>query len=230
MGVIAEFVTPASTFAAGRALERREDQWVELERLVPTDEEMIPFIWVWGGDHDAYEERLESEPGVELDGPIAETGTGALYRVHWRNAMSEVIGGLFDHEFTLLSGKATTDGWRFEVRFPDSAAASAFQTYLTENDIPHDLTRVHGLTNLLRSDTEGLTDGQREALVVAHQGGYFEQPRRMTTDELAEALDVAPSSASGRLRRGLHRLVDHTLIAERALAGRREERPPQGRQ
>lgn len=170
MGVVAEFVTPASTFAAGRALEEGDDQWVELERLVPTDEETIPFIWVWDGDHDAYEERLESESGVELDGPIAETDTGALYRVHWRNAMSERLRGLFDHEFTLLSGEATAEQWRFEIRFPDGAAASAFQSYLTENDVPHEMTRVQGLTDVLGSGSDRLTDAQREALLVAHEG------------------------------------------------------------
>lgn len=119
-GNVAEFVTPASTFAAGRALREGDDQWVELERLLPTDEGTVPFLWVWGGDHDAFEARIESESGIETDEPIAETASGALYRVRWQNAMSEKTRGLFEHEFTLLSGRRRQSGGgsRFGSRTP----------------------------------------------------------------------------------------------------------------
>lgn len=217
MGIITEFTTPASTFAVGRALGGETDLVVELERIVPTDESMIPFFWVWGEDLGGFESRLAAEPGVETTGPLAETERGRLYRIEWGNAMSELIRGLFDHEFTLLSGDANTERWRFEIRFDDGDAASAFKRYLTEHGIPHELTRVRGLADLDPPSGAALTEKQRDALIEAYDAGYYEEPRAVTTGDLADRLDIAPSSASGLLKRGTSRLVESTLVADRAL-------------
>lgn len=228
MGIITEFTTPTSTFAVGRALGDDSGLTIELERIVPTDETMIPFVWVWGDDLDGFESRLRAEPDVETDGPIAETDRGRLYRIEWGNAMSEVIRGLFDHEFTLLSGKADTECWRFEIRFDDGETASRFKRYLTDHGVPHELTRVHGLTDVARSTGAGLTDKQLDALIAAYDGGFFEEPRELSTVELADQLDIAPSSASGRLKRGTQRLVESTLIADRAVREAEEQPPARG--
>ena len=217
VGIITEFTTPVSTFAIGRALGEDPDLVVELERIVPTDESMIPFFWVWGDDLTGFESRLAAEPGVETDGPLAETERGRLYRIEWGNEMSELIRGLFDQEFTLLSGDATAERWRFEIRFDDGASASAFKRYLTENGVPHELTRVQGLADLDPPTGSGLTEKQRDALIEAYDAGYFQEPRAVTTGELADRLDIAPSSASGLLKRATGRLVESTLVADRAV-------------
>lgn len=217
MGIITEFTTPASTFAIGRALDDEADLVVELERIVPTDESMVPFFWVWGDDLGGFETRLAAEPGVETDGPLADTERGQLCRIEWGDAMSGLIRGLFEEEFTLLSGDATPERWRFEIRFDDGASASAFKRYLTENEIPHELTRVQGLADFDPPTGSGLTEKQRDALIEAYDAGYFQEPRSVTTGELAERLDIAPSSASGLLKRATGRLVESTLVADRAL-------------
>lgn len=217
MGLITEFTTPASTFAVGRAIGEDPRLTVELERLVPTDETMIPFFWVWGEDLEGFDERLHAEEGVSAGRPLARTDRGALYRIRWTGAMSEVVRGLFDLEFTLLSGEADAEGWRFEIRFEDQGAATEFQRYLVEHAIPHELTRVQGLADLSPASSAGLTEKQREALLAAYDGGYFSVPREMTVEELADRLDIASSSASDRLRRGVERLVEGTMITEREL-------------
>lgn len=55
---------------------------------------------------------------------------------------------------------------------------------------------------------------QRETLVLAVERGYFETPRAVTLDELAEELDAPRSTVSYRLRRATAQLatdyVDHT--------------------
>lgn len=55
----------------------------------------------------------------------------------------------------------------------------------------------------------GLTDRQRDALVAAHRGGYYEWPRRdSTAEELAAAMDVAPQTFHEHLRRAEAKVVD----------------------
>lgn len=52
-----------------------------------------------------------------------------------------------------------------------------------------------------------VTDRQRELLAAALRRGYFEVPRECTLAELAEAVGVDKSTASGVLRRGEARIV-----------------------
>nr|WP_256487766.1 MULTISPECIES: helix-turn-helix domain-containing protein [unclassified Haladaptatus] len=57
-----------------------------------------------------------------------------------------------------------------------------------------------------------MTDEQREALATAFASGYFRVPRETSLSELAETLDISPQAASGRLRRGLERMLGATLF------------------
>jgi predicted DNA binding protein len=227
MGLIAEFTTPTSTFPVGRAVDG--DLRVELERIVPTDDSVVPFFWTWGDDLGGFERELRGEPAIEVEGPIARTDHGALYRAEWTGETSRTVRELFDFEFTLLSGTCDADQWTFRVRFEEPDVASAFQRFLGEHDVPHELTRVQGIADLTPRSRAGLTEKQRETLLTAYDEGFFAVPRRITIRELADRLDVAPSSTSDRLRRGVGRLVEGTLIADRDLlraATPSPDRPP----
>ena len=62
-----------------------------------------------------------------------------------------------------------------------------------------------------------LTDRQRDALVAAHRGGYYEWPRRdSTAEELAAAIGVAPQTFHEHLRRAEDKVVARFLEAGRA--------------
>lgn len=56
-----------------------------------------------------------------------------------------------------------------------------------------------------------LSPEQRAALEAAAERGYYEQPRQVELDELAEALDVPRSTLSYRLRRAEAELVEAFL-------------------
>lgn len=57
----------------------------------------------------------------------------------------------------------------------------------------------------------GLTDRQREALVTAHELGYFDVPRGCSLDAVADELGIGASALSERLRRAQARLVETTV-------------------
>jgi predicted DNA binding protein len=54
---------------------------------------------------------------------------------------------------------------------------------------------------------EGLTDRQREAVVAAHNAGYFEWPRESTAEEIADAMEIASSTFHSHLRKSLSKVV-----------------------
>ncbi|MEF8840688.1 MAG: helix-turn-helix domain-containing protein [Haloarculaceae archaeon] len=83
--------------------------------------------------------------------------------------------------------------------------------YAQQNDIDIDLLRVNEYASLGNTDA-GLTDSQREALLVAFEAGYFEDPRNATLGEVAADLDISRPAASGLLRRGIKRLVVSSLM------------------
>jgi predicted DNA binding protein len=91
------------------------------------------------------------------------------------------------------------NGW-FTVDPTDTREAiRAIRDGLEAADMPFELMTI---VNPLDDDRR-LTNRQREALDVALQAGYFEVPRESPLADVAEALDVDTSTASGLLRRGV---------------------------
>lgn len=78
------------------------------------------------------------------------------------------------------------------------------------NDLDVTLERLHdyrtGETAL-----ETLTHRQREVLDVAFERGYYDVPRRVTTEELASELDIDDSTVSEHLQRAERNLVKALL-------------------
>jgi predicted DNA binding protein len=83
--------------------------------------------------------------------------------------------------------------------------------YAQQNDIDIELLRVNEYASLGNTDA-GLTDRQRDALLVALKTGYFEEPREVTLSDVATELDISQPAASGLLRRGIKRLVVSSLV------------------
>nr|WP_303650300.1 helix-turn-helix domain-containing protein [Halalkalicoccus sp. NIPERK01] len=94
---------------------------------------------------------------------------------------------------------------------PDRTNLAPLWDYAERNDIDIELLRVNEYASLGNTDA-GLTDSQREALLVALDTGYFEDPRNATLSEVAANLDISQPAASGLLRRGTKRLIVSSLM------------------
>lgn len=60
-----------------------------------------------------------------------------------------------------------------------------------------------------------LTDRQVEALRSAYENGYFERPRRITQQQLAERMDVTPSTFGQHLNAAMQKLLATTFPDDR---------------
>jgi hypothetical protein len=118
MAVVAAFTVPAETFPLGVVFESFENVTVELERVVPLAEGVMPYLWVHGADREAVEAAFATElPEQELE-VLDSDETDHLVRVRWSPETDGFLQTLLDSELSLLSAEVTTTEWTFEVRAP----------------------------------------------------------------------------------------------------------------
>lgn len=101
----------------------------------------------------------------------------------------------------------TPDGWVQQRWFADREEFATYCAFWRETATSFSL---HRLTEDDRAatPTRGMTDRQREALVTAHEKGYFEIPRTASIGEIAAELGISASSLSERLRRAQTHLIE----------------------
>jgi predicted DNA binding protein len=215
MAVIAEFRVPAETFLLADALAATPEMHVEVRRVVADgDEEVTPYFWAWGGDFDAFEAGLTDDETVSDVGTLeASEDDERVYRVSWRyeGHGEGVVYAITDAGATILDATASGTEWELRLLFPDDDALSSFHEFCDDRGLSFDVTQLfhpHDPEDLGQID---VTPDQREALLAAHDAGYFAVPREVTLADVADDLGISESAASARLRRGHANLVRSTL-------------------
>jgi predicted DNA binding protein/DNA-binding response OmpR family regulator len=153
---------------------------------------------------------VQASPGVVEAEPVEDDGEALTLLVSDLGLLSY----LADHGATVRSLAVDPEGADVTVGLPRSADVRSFvetcrarypgtelvarREYEPPDDRDAEAVRLPG----------ELTDRQREALLAAHRGGYFEWPRESTGEEIAERLDVSAPTFHQHLRKGLGRLLD----------------------
>lgn len=225
MSIIADFTVPSSQFALGRTLQAAPETTVEFEQIVTHSQEWVmPFLWVSGEDLDAFRHEIDRDPTVRTATVSDEFERIVLYRVLWSESVERLINAIFDRSGTLIAAVGTDEEWKIHVRFDDRDELTALQAHFEDGEVEFTLERLYRTTPPKRPKFE-LTRVQRDTLLAAHDWGYFDVPRRATTTELAEELDVSTNAVSERLRRGVTNLIETTLIDEGAVENDNRESP-----
>lgn len=217
MAIVAEFTIPPTALPGGKTLEDMPETTIELERIVPTEESVFPFFWLFGEDPHSFLTQIESEPNIDDIYILAEIDQAALFRAVW-TPHSDIIQGIRTLRATIMEAVGTSDEWYFQVRAEDRERLLDFQRIFHSRDIPVQLERIYNLSELLES-ARPLTEEQRETLVVAYRSGYFDQPRQITQMELGEHFDISSQAVADRLKRGMRNLIRNSLVAPDAENG-----------
>lgn len=217
MILIADISVPSETFPLGKVLEEFPEVEIELERLVPLREAIIPLFWVSGGESDAERERLvqtalDDDPLTEAVTKLTSTADRTLFEVRWNNEINGIIQSFIDTDAELLQAQGTADVWDFRLQFRSRDALVEFRRSCETDDIPLTLRRLYNPS--IPADNGRLTDNQHDALVTAYEEGYFEVPRRVSMGTLAARFDISDSAFSQRLRRGTSALIAETLAGD----------------
>jgi predicted DNA binding protein len=212
MSRVAEFSIPADDFPLGHLFETLSDVTIEIERVVPTNEAILPYFWVRNVPVNRVRATLEAQGALKSFSVVDDLGKQGLVRAIWDPDVEGVFTGIVEKDLTLLSATGTQEEWRFEFRAESPDQIGAFQQYCADHGINIKLIRLHGVGGEDATGQYSLTSEQREALLVAFNCGYFEFPRETTLDELATELEIARQSFADRLRRGYKNLIGDTLV------------------
>jgi len=213
MSVILEFSIPSREFTLGQVLAGSSTMHCELERIVPTGDMMMPFVWVTGENHEEFAESVRDHELVKELVVLDTVGESGLYRIKWANEPTDLIEGIASSNAVVLQafGNAT---WEFRLRFPDHGCLSTFHNYVIERDIPCHIERTYTLTETNKSGYRfDLSQEQREALLLALRRGYFATPSEVTLDELADELNISRQALSDRIRRGNEQVLRRVLLS-----------------
>lgn len=212
MATVLQFTSPADEFPLGTVFENLPEVSVELERLIPHRELIIPYFWVRGAPAADVEAAFDAHRGIVSVDLIDDVDDEYLMRAEWNEEYYGLLSALAHANIVVLSGVGTKDGWQFEVRGEEREAVGEFRRDCQEHDIPIGITAVHSLLPV-QGDGYDLTETQREALVLAYERGYFDSPREASLEEVATELGISQQSLSSRIRRGHRRLIEKTIAA-----------------
>ena len=212
MATEATFTIPSDEFPLGSVFEHLPNARIELERVIPARDVVIPYFWVRGAVTEDIEAAFEEHPGVEDIRLVDSAEDEYLLRVEWTTGYTGVLSALTETDLTLIKGSGSARQWTFDVRGDDRNDIASFQRHCREGGIPIKLTKLSALTPI-ESDTESaLTDSQQEALVLAYDRGYFNSPRDVTMAELGDELGISQQAVASRLRRGMKQILGRTLV------------------
>lgn len=214
MAIEASFTIDEADFPLSAVFDQLPESTIELERVVPTSDAIIPYFWIYADDTAALTTDLSEDLGITDVKIIDEVEEQMFVRVDWNLDHESVLTAIVNTDVDLLAGIGDEEGWTFEVRASEQAAISEFQNYCQDHDIPIRLTALHALSPLSSDRQYDLTEDQRETLVLGYSRGYFDSPRTASQDDLADELEITRQAVASRLQRGLRRLVASTLITK----------------
>jgi hypothetical protein len=208
--VLAEFTL--STPVLEPTFEACPDAHVDyVQESVPTDRPARMAFWLVG-DGDRFEAAMDEDPTVGDYDALATAVDRTLYRVEFSEASRPNLTyeSFVDADGVVLSSVGDADGWHIRARFPDREALNAHRDRCLASGVGFTLDSLY-TTAGPNDDTASLTSGQREALGVALEMGYFEVPREATAADVGERLGVTRQAVSERLRRAMATAAERTL-------------------
>ncbi|MFB6142661.1 MAG: bacterio-opsin activator domain-containing protein [Halorientalis sp.] len=213
MATEATVTIPSETFPLGTIFETLPGVEVELERIVPGVDAVIPYFWVRGTSTDDIEAAFSAHPGVTNIRPVDSVEDENLLRVEWDPAYVGILTTLTETDVVVVRAVGTNEQWTFEVRGDSRNDVAAFIRLCEDREIPVILTALHALTPVETATETALTGAQQEALELAYKRGYFESPRQVTMEALGEELGISQQAVGSRLRRGVRNILGETLSA-----------------
>lgn len=184
-----------------------------LERWrIEGDERVSGFITADGTDFETFERELDGLVSVEDFSLISEMHSARLYQVRFISKTQHLP------EYSGVRGvisdiKIESDGLNITAHFPNREEVVKLIEFLEGEGME---VETKGLYRARKSPTAAdISEKQEEALFTAYERGYFDVPKGATLSELADELDVSPSSLSGRLKRAQQHLVEAHIRQER---------------
>lgn len=138
---------------------------------------------------------------------VDELPARALIRFQWSSDDSPVFELLSKVNAPVIDAEGNRNGWTLNVRFPSSDTLRDFYQICGQRDLGIEIRDAYETEATSWDERFGLSNKQSETLKTALAAGYFDIPREITLQELAEDIGVSEQAVSERLRRALQRYV-----------------------
>lgn len=210
-GTIAEVAIPADEFALGRTLSMFDAVRFDIEQVVAHNQNhFMPFVWVGSGNRQDIEAAFAADESVRDFQLVGAFDTECLYRLEWVEDIGMLTQVLVEENGTVLNATGMDGTWNLQLLFSDHEAVTRTYEYCSRRGIELDLQNIHEFSRG-RTGRYGLTESQRQTLMLAFKTGYYSVPRHSSATDLASDLGVTHQSISEKLRRGHANLVKNTL-------------------
>ncbi|MFB6104209.1 MAG: helix-turn-helix domain-containing protein [Halobacteriaceae archaeon] len=181
-------VTELVCHGAGGILEVRVEEPLDPDALDGFD--AVPWWERLAADTEGVTYLMKVEPTTEDAESIEEHATA--------------------HDVTAV----TEDGIDLSVVGSDAEIGDSVAA-IDDADVSPSLRRLTDFEGTPEDVGDRLTDRQREIVETAYGLGYYEIPRAATTDEVADAVGVTPSTVAEHLQRAERNLISHIVASPR---------------
>ena len=207
---ITDVRVPATAFPLGEVLEAHPDVEIELERLIPTRDEIVPLFWVEAGSEAAVEASLREDPVVTDVVELTRTPGRVLYSVNWSPDVDALVRTFVDLGVDVLSAEGTAEAWEFRLQFRDRTDLKRFRRACRDQGIDMELVELYN--PLMPAEKGPLTSAQHDVLATAYEQGYWDVPRKITQGELADLIGLSDDALSRHLREGVRTVVGELIF------------------
>ena len=210
MALIAELQTDSPVLMD--ALSRVPGTTVTLEDLYLQEHDTVRgFYWIDGAEFDVIESALDTDDTVDDIELVTDIGRRRLYRIDLSPGVDTTVPVWSSLELTIISARATQDGWTVTIRYPDRDTLRDHIESVRQLGIDYAVVRLYEEDERSAPTETQLTPAQVEALQTAYEAGYFTVPRTGSLETVASALDVSEQAVSERIRRGTAALIESSL-------------------
>lgn len=194
---------------------------LRLDEVLRTERHHVVLLcWIEAERFDPVESALETDGSIAEWSLLEAETDRRLYRL--RMATSEAVRVAFEEEFidrgtTPIHATITSDGRLMRARFPDRTTLAEYRKACDQRGMSFALERLYQPTSGQGREgltLAGLTQKQREALLLAYEEGYYDLPRGTKLTDVADTIGISRRSLSDRLRRAERRLVTTAIENE----------------
>lgn len=180
-------------------------------RQAGTDPEGERYLFsVTSEDFDRFDDGLARDPTVDEYERVIQLEEEAVYAFVYAEGAILFSTQVGRSNGVVLDIENAGTKWILKTWFPNRESAQRLWDFAKGHDVEIDLDRINEHGSIVPT-SYGLTATQREAVLVALEAGYFDEPRGATLGEVANELGISQPAASGLLRRGINRLVRSTV-------------------
>lgn len=212
MATVVDMTIPTGQFALAETFDAVPDVTFETVRVAAhSPRGVMPFVRASSSELESVDRALQNDGTTETVSRLSKDGDSALYKITWQTRVRVAIELFVQAEGSLLGAYGQSERWKLRMLFPDRASVSETYNNWRNHSIEPSIQRVNGVSDMVDYNGIDLSACQYETLVEAFETDYYDVPRGITLDGLAEELDVSHQALSERLRRGHRNLIATTL-------------------